>query len=177
MNLKPSSKNHNFSVSCTQAFFTTSLCWYERLLLSYKQGNFFTSSARISSLFRTVNLFLFANIFTKLIFKQVCSPFLNKQEMYWTWSKIFLWQNFFPISIEKIISCSRGKLELFNRYHQYQNFLILVIALFWCLKAIKWEINLFPSIHTRRLTSLSLCDSILAPLIVFNHLVDTKLYC
>ena len=40
-------KNSNFSASSTQAFFTVSLCQYEWLLLSCKQGSFFTSSATI----------------------------------------------------------------------------------------------------------------------------------
>lgn len=52
--------------------------------------------------------------------------------------------------------------------------IFLVINFFLRLKATKEETNLSTSIHTMRLTSSSLRDCILAPLIAFNRLVDTK---
>ena len=52
--------------------------------------------------------------------------------------------------------------------------IFFVIDFFLRLKVTKEETNLSTSIHTRRLTSSSLHDCILAPLIAFNRLVDTK---
>ena len=44
---------------------------YKRLLLSYKQGNVFTSSASESSTLKQMNLFLFADMLKKLFFNKI----------------------------------------------------------------------------------------------------------
>ena len=91
--------------------------------------------------------------------------------MYWTWFKIFSWQIFFPISIEKILSCSRSKSEIFDRLSPIaKSFYICDRLFFFFLKAIKWKINFSPNIKTQAswLLPSPLRGSILAPFIVFS---------
>ena len=59
-------KNSNFLLTSSQAFLTTPLSRYKRPLLSCKQGNVFTFSARILSPLKTANDFCFGDMFTKL---------------------------------------------------------------------------------------------------------------
>lgn len=124
----------------------------------------------MSSSSKTANPFLFVNMFTKLFltgvfFKHTCI----EQDLK------FSHDYFFPISIEKFISCSRSTSE-------FTDCLLLISILFLCLrwpflafKGDQMKNQLSPIKQTRSITPLPLCGSILMTLPIFNRLADTEL--
>ena len=85
------------------------------------------------------------------------------------------------LNMSTLISWSKSKSKLVDSLSLISKLFDMCDRLFLVFKGDQLknlslkETNLSPSIYTRRLTQSPLLDPILAPLIIFKHLVDTKL--